>query len=87
MRTARYRMSLPPCIGRKQSILTIAIHCRAVSTWLWRGKKKQEKEGEEEGEPRTVSPSNAEVVARRLKTSAVGEPRDNVTDEENLVRR
>ncbi|RRT84140.1 hypothetical protein B296_00011470 [Ensete ventricosum] len=46
------------------------------------GKMKQEKEGE----PRTVSHSNDEAVARLSKTSAAGELRDGAADE-NLVRR
>ncbi|RRT67337.1 hypothetical protein B296_00011993, partial [Ensete ventricosum] len=54
--------------------------------WLRQGKKKQEKEGDEEGEPRTVPPSNSGAAARLWETSAVGEPRDGAADEENLVR-
>ncbi|RWV86083.1 hypothetical protein GW17_00052070, partial [Ensete ventricosum] len=56
-----------------------------VSAWLQRGKK-QEKEREEEGEPRKMLPSNGEVVAQLLETSAVGEPRDGVADEESHVK-
>ncbi|RZS04479.1 hypothetical protein BHM03_00034835 [Ensete ventricosum] len=56
-----------------------------MSAWLRQGKKKQEKEGEEEGEPQTVPPSNCEATARLSETSVAEEPWDGAADE-NLVR-